>query len=176
MNVHIINFICRKQRHVTRSTFGAELFAACDAVDHCMLLATLLHQLRTGACDVAAARRLREEGGWAVQIILAIDAYIVFAAVTAQMVKTPAEESLISHVQYLRELLDKGVIEYISWLDTRDMVADGLTKGAIDRKDIRATMDGRGTVNQKASNWRSTTAVLNRNKLKIAQTGGYSEQ
>ena len=52
----------------------------------------------------------------------------VFAAVTAVFVKTPAEKSLLCHVQFLRELLDRGVLAAIVWLDTRDMLADGLTK------------------------------------------------
>ena len=82
------------------------------------------------------------------------------------MVKTPAEESLISHVQYLRELLDKGILEHISWLDTRDMVSDGLTKGSIDRADIRKIMDGFWTILQKAASWRSKLAALRESKAK----------
>jgi hypothetical protein len=159
MTVHVLDFTVRKQRHVTRSTFGAELFAACDAADQGMLIATLIHQIRTGACSVTIARDLREHGGWAVQMVLAIDAYRVFAAVTAQMVKTPAEVSLLSHIQYLRELLDKGILTHLSWLDTRDMIADGLTKGSIDRKDVRTVMEGRWTIIQKAVSWRSKVAA-----------------
>ena len=33
----------------------------------------------------------------------------------------------------MRELLDTKVLEALVWLDTRDMVADGLTKGSVDR-------------------------------------------
>ena len=51
----------------------------------------------------------------------------VSAAVTAVFIKTPAEKSLLCHVQFLRELLDHGVLAAIVWLDTRDMLADGLT-------------------------------------------------
>ena len=41
-NVHILDYAARKQQHVTRSTFAAELFAACDGVDHAWLL-SLIH-------------------------------------------------------------------------------------------------------------------------------------
>ena len=51
----------------------------------------------------------------------------MFAAASAVFVKTPAEKSLQCHVQFLRELLDHGVLAAIVWLDTRDMCSDGLT-------------------------------------------------
>ena len=38
-------------------------------------------------------------------MILALDAYSVFAAVTANTVKVPADSSLFAHIQYLRELI-----------------------------------------------------------------------
>ena len=161
---HIIDWICRTQRHVTRSTFSSELFAACDTIDHGMLLATILHQIRTGAVTIAEARYLRERGGWAVKLILAVDAYSVYSAVTAQMVKTPAEKSLLAHLQYLRELLDLGILEYISWLDTRDMVSDGLTKGAVDRVQLHQLMDGLLRLAHEASSWRSPLALAGRRK------------
>ena len=52
----------------------------------------------------------------------------MLAAVAAAVVKVPAEKSLLSHVQYLRELLDQRVLHTLVWLDTRDMGADGLPK------------------------------------------------
>ena len=52
----------------------------------------------------------------------------VFAAVTAVFIKTLAEKSLPCHIQFLRELLDDGVLAAIVWLDTRGMWSDGLTK------------------------------------------------
>ncbi len=43
---------------------------------------------------------------------------------------------------YLRELLDAGVLKALTWQDTRDMISDGLTKGAVDRKALHDAMDG----------------------------------
>ena len=129
-----------------------------------MLLATILHQVQTGGVSVDDARYLREAGGWAVRLILAVDAYSVFSAVTAQMVKTPAEQSLLSHLQYLRELLDRGILEYISWLDTRDMASDGLTKGSVDRRQLHDIMEGVLKVEHTTSNWRSPLALIQRQK------------
>ena len=71
------------------------------------------------------------------------------------MVKTPAEKSLLSHVQFLRELLDRGILEYVAWLDTRDMASDGLTKGEVDRGALHAVMDGYLRIDKPTESWRS---------------------
>ena len=73
---------------------------------------------------------------------LYLDAKSVYAAVTATFTKQPAEKSLLSHVQYLRELLDKDIIQGLVWLDTRDMGADGLTKGSVSRDALHQLMAG----------------------------------
>ena len=157
---HLIDYACKQQRHVTRSTFAAELFAACDAMDHGLLLATMLHQVSVGTVNISEARQLREFGGWLVRLALAVDAYSVFAAVSAHQIKIPAEKSLVSHVQFLRELLDRGVLHRLWWLDTRDMSADGLTKGVIDREAVHAIMDGVMYISHKSQTWRSALADL----------------
>ena len=81
------------------------------------------------------------EGGY-LPIALYVDAKSVFAAVTATFIKQPAEKSLLSHVRYLHELLDKGILRLLFWIDTRDMGADGLTKGAVSREALHAYMRG----------------------------------
>ena len=73
---------------------------------------------------------------------LYLDALSVVAAVTATFIKTPADNGVLVHVQYLRELLDKGILHAIIWQDTRDMLADGMTKGSVDRKGIHDAMSG----------------------------------
>ena len=66
----------------------------------------------------------------------------VFAAVTATHIKIPAEKSLLSHVQYVRELLDRKIIDALLWFDTRDMTADAHTKGIISRELLLRSMKG----------------------------------
>ena len=75
-------------------------------------------------------------------LALCVDAKSVFAAVTATFVKQPAERSLLCHVQYLRELLDKRILHYLFSLETRDMSADGLTKGVVSRDLLHEAMAG----------------------------------
>ena len=92
------------------------------------------------------------------RMVLALDAFSVFAAVTAQQIKIPAEKSLLSHIQYLRELLDKNVLEALWWLDTRDMIADGLTKGAVERTALHQLMSGYELIAKEFKVWRSPLA------------------
>ena len=61
------------------------------------------------------------------------DAQSVFSGITAENVKLPAERHTLYHAQWVRELLDASTLRALWWLDTRDCVADGLTKGCIDR-------------------------------------------
>ena len=74
---------------------------------------------------------------------LFVDAMSVHAAVTATFVKTPAAKSLLCHVQFLREMLDRRTLSSLIWIDTRDMVSDGLTKGAVSREALHEAMAGR---------------------------------
>ena len=70
------------------------------------------------------------------ELELAVDAKSVFSAVEAKETKTPAEASLLSSVQCMRELLDNKRLRRMWWIDTRDMISDGLNKGSVDRKAI----------------------------------------
>ncbi len=62
-----------------------------------------------------------------------MDARAVFEAARVVDTRTPAESSLLVVVQSLRELLDLRRLRKLWWIDTRDMLTDGMTKGAIAR-------------------------------------------
>ena len=165
--VHLIDAVCKSQRHVTRSTFSSELLSACDTVDHGMLLALTVHELTAGVQSCVQSKTLRESGGWNVKLALYVDAMSVFAAITATFLKIPAERSLLSHVQYLRELLDTKVLEALIWIDTRDMCADGLTKGSIDRDLLHSIMNGLWTLQHEAKCWCANKKQLPKHILPI---------
>ena len=63
-------------------------------------------------------------------------------------------KSLLCHVQFLRELLDHGVLAAIVWLDTRDMLSDGLTKGAVQRDALLRLLDGLSRFLHEPKIWR----------------------
>ena len=45
---HIIEWVCKSQKHVTRSTFAAELLSAGETIDFGLLLAQMLKEVETG--------------------------------------------------------------------------------------------------------------------------------
>ena len=82
----------------------------------------------------AQLKTIRENGGLKIKTALTLDAESVYKSLTSRELKTPTEKTLLGHISWIRELLQTHVIHYIQWCDTRDMTADGHTKGCIDRK------------------------------------------
>ena len=75
----------------------------------------------------------REQGGLKLIVIMTTDAESAYKSLTSRGLKTPAEKTLLGYVSRIRALLQLKVIEAIQWCDTRDMTADGHTKGCIER-------------------------------------------
>ena len=115
----------------------------------------MMHEVENGPVSKSEGRQLREYGGYAVPMALYLDALSVFAACTAVNIKIPAEKSLLSHVQFIRETLDNHVLQALVWLDTRDMTADGLTKGVVERTLLHLAMDGSIKIEHEAKHWAS---------------------
>ena len=131
------------------------MLSAGDAADQGLLTAQELREMLSGPIDAVAALELRLTGGFVVPLVLIIDAMSFFAAATAALIKIPAEKSLLCHVQFPRELLDRLVLHMRMWFDTRDMCADGLTKGAVERTAIHFIMDGTLKVSHEPKIWTS---------------------
>ena len=154
---HVVDFSCRRLRNVTRSTFAAELFALCEGCDHAMLLRQIAHEFSSGPLSASEARDLREgRSSSSVEVCVVLDAMSVFTAVTAAHVKIPSEQSLLGHLQFVRELLDRHVVSSITWVDTRSMTADALTKGKVARGLLTEAMMGRLVVDHEVASWRRT--------------------
>merc|ERR1712242_334460 len=105
-------------------------------------MSQMMHEICTGDNSISAAKQLREYGGYAIPMALYVDAQGVFVAITSTYIKIPADNGVLSHIQYVRELLDTRVLQWLFWVDTRDMCADGLTKGSVDREALQSVMDG----------------------------------
>ena len=155
--VHILDFATKALRLVTRSTYSSELLGACDSIDHGLMLLYILHEIHSGVPTKHEAKLLRERGRFAVPCVLYIDALSVYASATATYIKAPAEKGLLSHVQYLRELMDNRVLDALAWQDTRDMAADGLTKGSVERTLLHKLMNGELTFQHAPKVWRPLT-------------------
>ena len=70
------------------------------------------------------------------------DSYSIFSYLAAAHLKLPAEKGTFYHLAYLRERLVSRLIGSYTWVDTRDMVAGGLTKGRADRTALISMMHG----------------------------------
>jgi len=141
--VHLLDYGSKQQRHVVRATFSAELYACTDTLDIGILQAVALDELLCGmSISVTDAKSAIERGPTHIKIYIVVDAMSVFTATTAPSLKVPAESSTFLHLKWIRELLDRHIFAAIAWCDTRCMVADGLTKGSVDREVLHDCMSG----------------------------------
>ena len=58
----------------------------------------------------------------------------MYDGVTADCTKSPADKPLFLHALAMREYLEAGWVDRLWWLDTLAMLADGMTKGSVDRE------------------------------------------
>ena len=79
-------------------------------------------------------KNIREYGGIKITVALTTDAESVYKSLTGKDIKVPTEKTLIWHVSWILEMMQKGIVDEAQWYDTRDMTADGHRKGCIDRK------------------------------------------
>ena len=63
-----------------------------------------------------------------------VDAKAVFDCITAQCPRTPTDKPLFLHALSMREYSEACWVDRLWWLDTLAMLADGMTKGSIDRE------------------------------------------
>ena len=132
---NLVVFTVRRQRRVVRSTFSAELNGLVDSVEQLLLLQVTLHQLYTGTSQTPEMMvDMLEAGMLYPPLDLSVDARAVYDAVAATDTCEPAESSLKLHLLSVRNRMETRVIRKFHWVDARDMLADGLTKGGIDRE------------------------------------------
>ena len=70
------------------------------------------------------------------------DSYSTFSYLAVAHLKLPAEKGTYYHLAYLREELTTSRVRSVNWIDTRDMITDGLAKGSVDRTMLASIMSG----------------------------------
>ena len=133
---HLLEVFARKQRRVTRSTYGAELLALSDGVEFAKLVAIAFDELVVPKASLTDLIDREEKGLWTIQIEAVTDARSVRESVMNADYKVPKEDSLILTLLQLRESVAAGRIAKLWWCETSDMISDGLTKGAVSRNGI----------------------------------------
>jgi len=141
--VHLIDSICKSHKLTIRSSYGAEMLAAAHGVDDVYPTLVTLEELKYGVLTPTQLKSYREEGGLRISVVLTTDAESVYKSLTSRDLKVPTERTLLGHVSWIRELLQLHLIESVQWCDTRDMTADGHTKGSIERDLLLEVMSGK---------------------------------
>ena len=144
LKCHLLHTVSKTQRHVTRSTFASELFAATDSMDYGLIQILSLEELLVGSLTWERAREMQQNdpSNMKTKLALIVDARSVTLAITAPVSKEPAENSALVSVAWLRNHLRNKVLDFLLWADTRVMISDGLTEGSINRESIHAVMSG----------------------------------
>ena len=125
-----------------------------DTTDIGLLLLMFLHEAKVGVADNAEyLMRRRSEGGFGFDMEAVIDCKSILSAVSADAIKVPTERGTLPHVQWSRELVDRKILKRLTWVDTRDMVADGMGKGAVHRQAIVEFMSGHWTLKHAEMSW-----------------------
>ena len=130
----VLDGCARKRSRVVRSTYAAELLSLLDAVGQGNLLATALDEIHSGvegATQLLARHVGRQRS---IEHDACADAKAVFDGITAEQPRTPADKPLFIHALAMREYLEAGWVDRLWWIDTLSMLADGMTKGSIDRE------------------------------------------
>ena len=128
--IQILEFVCR-------STFTAELFAALDLVALANTINLAMTEVLTGSNSASMIADIQETGTNALESDVFLDARAVFDCIVATDTKTTTDKLMLVHAFKLKEILAMRVAKRLCWIDTLDMLSDGLNKGSVSRDPIR---------------------------------------
>merc|ERR1712086_30635 len=140
--VHLIEACCKSHRLQVRSSYSAETLAAAHNLEDCYPTIVTLHELHAGPLAPTQLKNILEIGGLSIKVTLTIDAESVFKSLSSKDLKKPTECTLLGHISWIRQMMERGIVHCVQWCDTRDMSADGHTKGSIDRELLYQAMNG----------------------------------
>ena len=135
---NLLDAVMGKQKKVCRSTFSAETLSLLDGAELARLIGFAFCELTLGCIGPAEIFKLDQKGQLPIQIDCVIDAMSVLSALMKEEPKTPTEMTMIIPIQIIKNLVEAGQLSSISWVDTRDMLVDGMTKGSIPREPMLA--------------------------------------
>ena len=101
-----LDWLSKKQNHVCRSTYAAEIHAALDNTSTGTIINTALNEILWGTQSATTLLQWFEAGQSAIPMHLAIDARSVFDSIIANPIKTPADKIFLLHAKKLREMID----------------------------------------------------------------------
>ena len=106
------------------------------------ILSTFIEEVERGPGIASTLCRMIENGTNVIPCEAYTDSYSLCSYLASVHLKYPTEKGTYFHLAYLREKLASRWLRNYSWIDTRDMVIDGMTKGKLDRAVLHHLMDG----------------------------------
>jgi hypothetical protein len=157
---HVIEFSARKQRRICRSTYAAELNAMADSLEITRLIAMTLSSCFRPYPDAKTLQQAEDNGQLVVPIEVCTDCRSVFDSLRANDTKVPTESSLILILSSIKQLLQAQVVKWLSWINTHDMLADGMTKGGVSRKALfQLSQTGEWTLQHESMTFTETNVI-----------------
>ena len=136
IKLQVLDTISKKQSRVCRSTLQAELHSALDLYGQAAVMAHGITEVLDGSQTASVLAQRFDDGKLAIDMELIIDARSVVEAVTPEHIRISDKITAI-HLLKLAEHLETKQLKCLTWIDTRDMLADGLNKGAVEREPLR---------------------------------------
>ena len=183
--VHLLDVTVGMLKQVTRSTFTSEGGALILAADQAIVLRHTLVEIKTGPQKLSmgnSSAMIQTTGGY-YPIVLVTDAYNILLSIDTPHVKPPAEKSFMLNLLWLKQQLELAAVHALQWGDTRDMTADGHTKGSISRQAIDELISGIlcQSYNRRSISFENRVDSLGKRMVEViinkrAQTGGEMAQ
>jgi hypothetical protein len=130
---HTLEWYSRRQRRVTRSTFGAETQALADSYEVGRVINLTLAAIWLPSSTVRSLLRCEESGSLPTWVEAVIDCRSILDSLSMDELRQPSESSLIMVMTVLKEAMKSFNLRRLWWVATSDMVSDGLNKGAVPR-------------------------------------------
>ena len=128
-----------------RGVWAAELHNLNDMRDFAYILLGFMQEVKDGRLTPEQLRDRANMGSFSMDAEVFTDSYSIFSAVVKEHAKSPTDGSTLYHLLTLHRDEHEGAVKKFTWVDTRDMVVDGLTKGSVDRVALQQAMRGTWT-------------------------------
>ena len=123
---NIFEFKSNKAKRVCTSTMHSEAVSHCTAQENASFIQTFLHEIMNPT--LSAQQILALEGPSFTQNIGLVDCEDLHAALVSAAAPNPSNRALTLYLSSLRELKETKFVHEYLWVDTRDMLANAMTK------------------------------------------------
>ena len=140
--MNLISFRSARSKRVASSTMSAETLALCAGTEEGIYLQTWLREIESPL--LSARELINAPSSELMSMLPCTDCNDIYELLVSPAHSLPSNKSQALFVSALREDKSSGRVNHWGWIDTRDMLANPLTKldasGNIEWQDLRATL------------------------------------